>query len=64
MKTAILLGAGSSLPAGFSSTQKLTDLVLSGTGIEKNSSGSYQPAGGPAPMKTATGLSTRREEKA
>ena len=33
MKTAILLGAGSSIPAGFPSTKCLTDRVLSGKGV-------------------------------
>lgn len=44
MRTAILLGAGSSLPAGFPSTQDLTDLVLSGHGFERHTDGSYIPA--------------------
>ncbi len=35
MKTAILLGAGSSLPAEYPSTRYLTDLVLSGKGFNK-----------------------------
>lgn len=41
MKTAILLGAGSSLPAGFPSTQSLTDRVLSGDGVWRHSDGTY-----------------------
>ena len=41
MKTAILLGAGSSLPAGFPSTQRLTDLVLSGDRVWRHSDSSY-----------------------
>ena len=46
MKSAILLGAGSSVPAGFPPTRCLTDLVLSGKGVERHSSGSYQLRGG------------------
>ena len=38
---AILLGAGSSAPAGFPSTEKLTNLVLSGDGVRRHTSGSY-----------------------
>ncbi len=41
MKTAILLGAGSSLPAGFPSTRCLTDLVLSGDGVRRHTDSSY-----------------------
>ncbi len=41
MKTAILLGAGSSLPAGFPSTRCLTDLVLSGDGVWRHTDASY-----------------------
>ena len=41
MKTAILLGAGSSLPAEFPSTRAITDLVLSGEGVWRHSDGSY-----------------------
>ena len=36
MKTAILLGAGSSLPAGYPSTRCLTDRVLSGNGVKRH----------------------------
>ena len=53
MKTAILLGAGSSLPAGFPSTKRLTRLVLSGNGVERVGDGSYRLADGAAP---ATGI--------
>ena len=42
MKTAILLGAGASVPAGFPSTHCLTKSILSGAGIERNSDGTYQ----------------------
>ncbi len=49
MKTAILLGAGSSLPAGFPSTRCLTDLVLSGDGVERHSSGAA-PMNGTVPI--------------
>ncbi len=41
MKTAILLGSGSSVPAGFPTTQGLTDLILSGKGVERHTDGSY-----------------------
>ena len=41
MKTAILLGAGSSMSAGFPSTQDLTDLVLSGEGVWRHTDTSY-----------------------
>ena len=41
MKTAILLGAGASIPAGFPSTQSLTDLVLSGDGVQRDSTETY-----------------------
>lgn len=34
MKTLILLGADSSAPAGYPSTQELTESVLSGSGVE------------------------------
>lgn len=39
--TAILLGAGSSVAAGFPSTGELTELVLSGHGVTRHSNGSY-----------------------
>ena len=42
MKTAILLGAGSSLPAGYPSTQCLTKLVLSGKGVKSHDDGTAQ----------------------
>ena len=38
---AILLGAGSSLPAGFPSTQSLTDKVLSGDGVRRHTDSNY-----------------------
>lgn len=41
MKTAILLGAGSSEPAGFPSTKSLTDRVLSGNGVWRHSDSTY-----------------------
>ena len=44
MKTAILLGAGSSLAAGFPSTQHLTDLVLSGEGVWRHTDEVYYTA--------------------
>ena len=42
MKTAVLLGAGSSLPAQFPSTQNLTDLIMSGAGVSRHSDTTYQ----------------------
>ena len=42
MKTAILLGAGTSVPAGFPSTNCLTKSILSGAGIKRNSDCTYQ----------------------
>ena len=44
MRTAILLGAGSSVPAGFPSTQCLTDFVVSGNGFGRHTDGTYGPA--------------------
>ena len=41
LSTAILLGAGSSLAAGFPSTQCLTDQVLSGQGVRRHTDASY-----------------------
>lgn len=41
MKTAVLLGAGSSIPAGFPSTDGLTKTVLSGAGIKRLGDGAY-----------------------
>ena len=41
MKTAILLGAGSSVPAGFPSTESLTEQILSGSGIRRYTDGTY-----------------------
>ena len=41
MNTAILLGAGSSLAAGFPSTKALTDLILSGGGVTRGSDSSH-----------------------
>lgn len=41
MKTAILLGAGSSLPAGYPSTNAITNLVLTGVGITRATDSSY-----------------------
>ena len=40
-KIAILLGAGSSVAAGFPSTNELTDLVLSGQGVTRHTDGAY-----------------------
>ena len=48
MKTVILLGAGSSLPAGFPSTRCLTDRVLTGAGVERHTDGTYVLNGGSA----------------
>ena len=41
MKTAVLLGAGSSMPAGFPSTEGLTNSMLSGAGIKRQGDGAY-----------------------
>ncbi|MXX03975.1 MAG: type II toxin-antitoxin system HicB family antitoxin, partial [Gemmatimonadetes bacterium] len=41
VKTAVLLGAGSSIPAGFPSTKKLTQIVRSGKGVTRESDSSY-----------------------
>ena len=41
MKTAILLGAGSSIPAGYPCTDTITNLVLTGEGITRASDSSY-----------------------
>ncbi len=41
MRTALLLGAGSSIPAGFPSTSKLTKIVRSGRGVTRESDSSY-----------------------
>ena len=45
MKTAILLGAGSSLPAGYPSTRCLTNLVLSGNGFKRQGDCTYSREG-------------------
>ena len=52
MKTAILLGAGSSLPAGFPSTQCLTDLVLSGDGVWRHTDETFYICGSDSPNET------------
>ena len=53
MNTAILLGAGSSLAAGFPSTKDLTDLILSGNGVTRGSDSSiYIDDDGPPSEKT------------
>ncbi len=49
MKAAILLGAGSSLPAEFPSTQCLTDLVLSGNSVWRHSDTTYCITGAEPP---------------
>ena len=41
MTTTILLGAGSSVPAGFPSTRSLTDRVLSGNGVWRHTDETY-----------------------
>lgn len=54
MKAAILLGAGSSVAAGFPSTQCLTNLIVSGKGFERHADGTYRPAHyAPSTMRTA-----------
>ena len=50
---AILLGAGSSEAAGFPSTKGLTDLVLSGQGVTKDTDGSYYITGVVEPLTAA-----------
>ena len=53
MNTAILLGAGSSLAAGFPSTKDLTDLILSGNGVTRGSDSSiYIDDDGPPSEET------------
>ena len=60
-KIAILLGAGSSQAAGFSSTQELTDLVLSGEGVWRHTNESYVADGtNPADEKTRLATSMAR----
>ena len=51
MNTAILLGAGSSVAAGFPSTQCLTDLVLSGHGVTRHTDASYYVHGAEPPTR-------------
>lgn len=41
MKTAILLGAGSSIPAGYPCTNAITNLVLTGEGVTRATNSSY-----------------------
>ena len=41
MKTALLLGAGSSIPAGFPCTRTLTDFILSGRGVKRETDSAY-----------------------
>ena len=53
LTTAILLGAGSSLAAGFPSTQCLTDQVLSGQGVRRHSDASYYVSGTDPPTDEA-----------
>ena len=48
MKVAILLGAGASIPAGYPSTKCITDQVLTGRGVTRHSSSTYE-IGGDAP---------------
>lgn len=52
MNTAILLGAGSSLAAGFSSTRCLTNLVLSGYGVKRHTDSAYYICGDSPPTGT------------
>ena len=53
---AILLGAGSSVAAGFPSMQDLTDLVVSGYGVTRHSDGCFYIGGGDEPRATAVKL--------
>ena len=55
MKTTFLFGAGSSVAAGFPSTEEITRRVLSGHGVKKETSGSYSiDIDGVAPPDAAT----------
>ena len=56
MKTAILLGAGSSVPAGFPSTRCLTHRVLTGAGVKRYSNGTYHLIESAAPTGGAVRL--------
>jgi hypothetical protein len=49
-RAAILLGAGSSIPGGFPSTEELTRRILQGTGITHHTDGTFyfSPSGGAA----------------
>ena len=58
MKTAILLGSGASVPASFPTTQGLTDLILSGKGVERHTDGSYF-INSKLPMSCAVELANR-----
>ena len=53
---AILLGAGSSVAAGFPSTQDLTEMVVSGHGVTRHSDGCFYIGGGDEPRTTAVKL--------
>ena len=53
MNTAILLGAGSSVAAGFPTTQCLTELVLSGHGVKRHTDESYYIRGANPPTETS-----------
>ena len=48
MNVAILLGAGASIPAGYPSTQCITDQVLTGRGVTRHSDSTFE-IGGDAP---------------
>ena len=52
MNTAILLGAGSSVAAGFPSTSNLTERVLSGAGVKRHTDESYFIEGNELPDET------------
>ena len=53
MNNAILLGAGSSVAAGFPSTRELTDRALSGEGVKRHNNTSYFISGTEPPSGTA-----------
>lgn len=53
MNTAILLGAGSSVAAGFPTTQCLTELVLSGHGVKRQTDASYYIHGANPPTEAS-----------
>ena len=49
MNVAILLGAGASIPAGYPSTPRITDQVLTGQGVTRHSSSTFEIGGDDPP---------------